>query len=126
MIRTVRFLAVFLHFSAYGPVSYTHLDVYKRQDECGADILKMAVMPQGSLDLCPVLEDVYKRQVCASGESLLLGCSKEPEVTWLCRFLKAAGAHILGEGTDTLRIRGVRDVYKRQVLETSFWQTFVR
>lgn len=49
--------------------------------------------------------------VCASGESLLLGCSKEPEVTWLCRFLKAAGAHILGEGTDTLRIRGVRELH---------------
>lgn len=49
--------------------------------------------------------------VCASGESLLLGCSPEPEVTWLCRFLKAAGAHILGEGTHTLRIRGVRELH---------------
>ena len=34
-------------------------------DECGADILKMAVMPQGSLDLCPVLEaTIQMHQEC--------------------------------------------------------------
>ena len=49
--------------------------------------------------------------VCAKGETILLGCSKEPEVTWLCRFLKAAGAKIQGEGTTTLRIQGVKTLH---------------
>lgn len=31
-------------------------------DECGADILKMAVMPADSLDLCPVLEATLRMQ----------------------------------------------------------------
>lgn len=49
--------------------------------------------------------------VCAKGETVLLGCSKEPEVTWLCRFLKTAGAKIQGVGTTTLKIQGVKALH---------------
>lgn len=45
--------------------------------------------------------------VCAEGKTVLKGCSVEPEVIWLCRFLKKAGAVIEGIGTETLHILGV-------------------
>lgn len=97
-----------------------HLDVLKRlgavfREENGMLIAETCGL-QGAVISFPkssvgATQNAILGAVCASGESLLLGCSKEPEVTWLCRFLKAAGAHILGEGTDTLRIRGVRELH---------------
>lgn len=44
--------------------------------------------------------------VCAEGISVLQGCSREPEVIWLCRFLNQAGAFINGIGSSRLVIRG--------------------
>ena len=97
-----------------------HLDALKRlgavfREENGMLIAETCGL-QGAVISFPkssvgATQNAILGAVCASGESLLLGCSKEPEVTWLCRFLKAAGAHILGEGTDTLRIRGVRELH---------------
>ena len=49
--------------------------------------------------------------VCAKGNTVLLGCSQEPEVTWLCRFLQKAGALIRGIGTGTLKIQGVETLH---------------
>ena len=45
--------------------------------------------------------------VLAEGETVLENCAKEPEVVWLCRFLKSMGANIKGEGTKQIRICGV-------------------
>ena len=55
------------------PVSYTHLDVYKRQEEKGADIYKPSGLHNFSLYLggkwysltakAGTYKDVYKRQV---------------------------------------------------------------
>lgn len=97
-----------------------HLDALKRlgavfREENGMLIAETCGL-QGAVISFPkssvgATQNAILGAVCASGGSLLLGCSKEPEVTWLCRFLKAAGAHILGEGTDTLRIRGVRELH---------------
>nr|WP_297932976.1 UDP-N-acetylglucosamine 1-carboxyvinyltransferase [uncultured Blautia sp.] len=49
--------------------------------------------------------------VCAKGNTELIGCSREPEVTWLCRFLKKAGAVIHGIGTENLKIQGVKTLH---------------
>lgn len=44
--------------------------------------------------------------VCAKGTTVIRGCSIEPEVSWLCRFLNQAGGKIRGIGTSCLVIRG--------------------
>jgi UDP-N-acetylglucosamine 1-carboxyvinyltransferase len=52
----------------------------------------------------------------AEGETIIENAAEEPEIVDLARFLKAMGAQIRGEGTDTIRILGVKDfksvVYK--------------
>lgn len=45
--------------------------------------------------------------VCARGATVIRGCSREPEVSWLCRFLNQAGGQIRGIGTSCLEILGV-------------------
>lgn len=49
--------------------------------------------------------------VCAPGITWLSGCSKEPEVSWLCRFLNQAGARIEGVGSDRLKITGAAQLH---------------
>jgi len=46
----------------------------------------------------------------AEGESLLTNSAKEPEVIELARFLKKMGAKIEGEGTDKIRISGIKSL----------------
>lgn len=48
--------------------------------------------------------------VTARGETCLENCAREPEVVWLCRYLKIMGAKIIGEGSTTLVIHGVEDL----------------
>lgn len=45
--------------------------------------------------------------VTAKGDTCLENCAREPEVVWLCRYLKIMGAKITGEGSRTIMIRGV-------------------
>lgn len=49
--------------------------------------------------------------VLANGVTVLSGCSREPEVSWLCRFLNQAGGNITGIGTDRLVIQGVKALH---------------
>lgn len=49
--------------------------------------------------------------VCAKGTTVIRGCSVEPEVSWLCRFLNQAGGQIRGIGTSCLAIRGVSGLH---------------
>lgn len=49
--------------------------------------------------------------VLAEGTTVLEGCSKEPEVCALCRFLSKAGAKIKGIGTSKLTITGVEELH---------------
>lgn len=44
----------------------------------------------------------------AGGESFLSGCSVEPEIIWLCRFLETMGVAIRGIGTENLMITGTK------------------
>ena len=43
----------------------------------------------------------------AAGTSVLRNVAREPEIVDLVRFLRAMGAHIEGEGSDTLTVQGV-------------------
>ena len=42
----------------------------------------------------------------ARGETVLHNAAAEPEITALCDFLRSAGARIVGDGTDTIRVLG--------------------
>ena len=47
----------------------------------------------------------------AEGETVLENAAREPEVTDLVVLLRKMGAQICGDGTSTLRIRGVRELH---------------
>ncbi len=51
-------------------------------------------------------ETLLMAACCARGETVITGCSIEPEVVDLARFLQGAGACIVGTGTRCLRIQG--------------------
>jgi UDP-N-acetylglucosamine 1-carboxyvinyltransferase len=51
-------------------------------------------------------ENLMMAAVLASGETELENCAKEPEIVDLARVLKAMGAEIEGEGTETIHIQG--------------------
>ena len=48
--------------------------------------------------------------VKAKGVTKLYNCAKEPEITQLCHFLNSMGANIKGVGTETLTIKGVKEL----------------
>ena len=43
----------------------------------------------------------------ARGKTFLYNCAREPEISWLCRYLRTMGARITGEGSDCICIEGV-------------------
>jgi len=51
--------------------------------------------------------NVMMAAVLADGETVIENAAREPEIVQLARFLKKMGAEIEGEGTGTIRIRGV-------------------
>ena len=48
--------------------------------------------------------------VTAEGETVLENCAMEPEICWLCRYLRTMGACISGEGSRRIRIQGVQEL----------------
>lgn len=46
--------------------------------------------------------------VLADGETCLKNCAREPEILWLCRYLRGMGAEIQGDGGDCIHISGVQ------------------
>jgi len=55
-------------------------------------------------------ENIMMAAVTASGETILRNAAKEPEIRDLATMLRGMGAHIEGDGTDTIVIRGVNDL----------------
>ena len=49
--------------------------------------------------------------VLAEGTTRILNGAKEPEICWLCQYLRGMGAQIRGEGTECLEIRGVKELH---------------
>ncbi|HEY8890908.1 MAG TPA: UDP-N-acetylglucosamine 1-carboxyvinyltransferase [Clostridium sp.] len=54
-------------------------------------------------------ENIMMAATLAEGETIIGNAAEEPEIVDLARFLKSMGAQIDGEGTDTIRIIGVKD-----------------
>ena len=56
-------------------------------------------------------ENILMAAVLAEGETVLENAAREPEVTDLIVMLRGMGAQICGDGTSTLRIRGVKELH---------------
>src|SRR5260370_1420311 len=56
-------------------------------------------------------ENILMAAALAEGETVLENAAREPEVTDLVVLLRKMGAEICGDGTSTLRIRGVDDLH---------------
>ncbi len=56
-------------------------------------------------------ENILMAAVLADGETVLENAAREPEVTDLVEMLRKMGAEISGDGTATLRIRGVDELH---------------
>ncbi|HYL83480.1 MAG TPA: UDP-N-acetylglucosamine 1-carboxyvinyltransferase [Candidatus Angelobacter sp.] len=56
-------------------------------------------------------ENILMAAALAEGETLLENAAREPEVTDLIAMLRKMGAQICGDGTSTLRIRGVKELH---------------
>jgi UDP-N-acetylglucosamine 1-carboxyvinyltransferase len=56
-------------------------------------------------------ENILMAAVLADGETILQNAAREPEVTDLIVMLRKMGACIAGDGTSTLRIRGVKELH---------------
>jgi UDP-N-acetylglucosamine 1-carboxyvinyltransferase len=56
-------------------------------------------------------ENLMMAAALADGETILENAAREPEVVDLARCLRAMGAKIEGEGTTTIRIRGVKALH---------------
>ena len=55
-------------------------------------------------------ENIMMAAVTASGQTILRNAAKEPEIQDLAQMLRGMGADIEGDGTDTIVIRGVRNL----------------
>ena len=60
-------------------------------------------------------EQAILAAVLADGETVIRNCAREPEIVWLCRFLRLMGAKIYGEGTECIYIRGVPVLHGAQM-----------
>lgn len=55
-------------------------------------------------------ENIMMAAVMAEGETIIENAAEEPEIEDLGRFLNTMGANIIGAGTDTIRIIGVKNL----------------
>lgn len=55
-------------------------------------------------------ENIIMAAVLADGETTIENAAEEPEVVDLSNFLNSMGANIMGAGTDTIKIQGVREL----------------
>lgn len=55
-------------------------------------------------------ENIMMAAVRANGETILRNAAREPEIINLADMLRNMGAHIQGDGTDTIYIQGVEDL----------------
>lgn len=70
----------------------------------GADI----ILPFPSVG---ATENIILAAVLAKGETTIQNAAREPEVVELCCFLRQAGAHIAGEGTSRIRVKGQKKLH---------------
>ena len=56
-------------------------------------------------------ENILLAAVLAKGETFIRNAAAEPEICDLATFLRKMGADIVGDGTDTIRIKGVKGLH---------------
>ena len=56
-------------------------------------------------------EQAILAAVLAKGETCLYHCAREPEIQWLCRYLRKMCAKIQGDGGDCICIQGVGELH---------------
>lgn len=56
-------------------------------------------------------ENIILCAVCADGETVINNAAREPEICDLCRFLRACGAKIKGDGESRIIIEGVDELH---------------
>lgn len=56
-------------------------------------------------------QNIMMAATLANGKTVIENAAKEPEIVYLARHLKRMGANILGEGTSTIVIHGVEQMY---------------
>ena len=61
-------------------------------------------------------EQALLAAVLAEGETVLRNCAREPEITWLCRFLQKMGARIWHEKEGCIRVQGVTSLHGTEML----------
>lgn len=55
-------------------------------------------------------ENIMMAAVFAEGETIIYNCAQEPEIVDLANFINSMGGQIDGSGTDTIRIKGVKEL----------------
>lgn len=55
-------------------------------------------------------ENIMMTAVLSDGETVIENAAEEPEIVDLANFLNSMGANIIGAGTDTIKIMGVKDL----------------
>lgn len=83
-----------------------HIDVYEGYVHAKTNRLKGATIMFPRVTVTGT-ENVVCAASLAEGQTTIYNAAQEPEVVDLCKFLKACGALIEGEGSSTLRIQGV-------------------
>lgn len=93
-----------------------HIEVLQK---LGAEIVENERILAGKCEQMQGTEMVFRKRsvgatqqgilasVLAKGITVLKNCALEPEIVWLCRFLRGMGANIKGEGTACIQIEGV-------------------
>ena len=86
------------------------IDLKENKIECKTTGLKgnRIELPYPSVG---VTENILLAAVLADGVTEIIHAAMEPEIADLCRFLKKSGACIEGEGTERIRIKGVKTLH---------------
>lgn len=59
-------------------------------------------------------ENIIMAATLAEGETILENAAEEPEIVDLANFINSMGGNIVGAGTKTIRIRGVKSLHKTE------------
>lgn len=59
-------------------------------------------------------ENIIMAAVLAEGETILENAAEEPEIVDLANFINSMGGNIVGAGTKTIRIKGVKKLHKTE------------
>ena len=111
MRSSVILLGALLARNKKGSMGYLGACVQEKENslEAEAGCLKGAEIVFGKISVGATEQGILAA-VLAEGHTVLRNCAREPEIVWLCRYLRSMGAEIQGEGTHCIRITGVKEL----------------